>query len=96
MEKDYYHASPIANIEILEPRISNHNVPLVYFSAKRENVLVYLSNAVEKYCEETGFSYNGTGRNGVPMDLIKAGNTGLCCFKKACAGRSSGIHTKRI
>ena len=59
MEKMYYHASPEANIEILEPRISNHGVPLVYFSARRENVLVYLSNAVEKYCKETGFVYTG-------------------------------------
>ena len=55
----YYHASAIKGIEELEPRISNHGVPLIYFSRKRENVLVYLSNAVEKYCRETNFSYNG-------------------------------------
>lgn len=55
----YYHASKTANIKVLEPRISNHNIPLLYFSAKRENVLVYLSNAIEKYCKETGFSHNG-------------------------------------
>ena len=55
----YFHASPIKGIEILEPRISNHGVPLIYFSTKRENVLVYLSNAVEKYCKETGFDYSG-------------------------------------
>ena len=55
----YYHASPIANIEVLEPRTSNHNMPLIYFSTKRENVLVYLSNAIEKHCKETGFSHNG-------------------------------------
>ena len=34
----YYHASPFANIRQLEPRISNHGVPLIYFSKKRENV----------------------------------------------------------
>ena len=45
-----YHASPIADITTLEPRISNHGSPLVYVSQKRENVLVYLSNAVEKFC----------------------------------------------
>ena len=45
----YYHASPTAHIRELEPRISEHGVPLIYFSKKRENVLVYLSNAVEKY-----------------------------------------------
>lgn len=55
----YYHASSIGNIKQLEPRISNHNVPVIYFSKKRENVLVYLSNAVEKYCKETGFEYSG-------------------------------------
>lgn len=55
----YYHASQIADIIVLEPRVSNHNTSLIYFSTKRENVLVYLSNAVEKHCKETGFIYNG-------------------------------------
>ncbi|MBR5497122.1 MAG: hypothetical protein IKV76_03985 [Clostridia bacterium] len=55
----YYHASQVGGIKVLEPRISNHNMPLIYFSLKRENVLVYLSNAVEKYCKETGFSHIG-------------------------------------
>lgn len=55
----YYHASGIAGIKILKPALSNHNKSLIYFSKKRENVLVYLSNAVEKYCKETGFAHNG-------------------------------------
>ncbi len=55
----FFHASQTPDIKILEPRISNHGTPLVYFSSKRENVLVYLSNAVEKYCRETGFAYDG-------------------------------------
>ncbi len=55
----YYHASQVPKIKQLEPRISNHSIPLIYFSKKRENTLVYLSNAVEKYCKETGFEYNG-------------------------------------
>ena len=55
----YYHASPTGGITKLEPRISNHNIPLIYFSEKRENVLVYLSNSVEKFCRETGFPYDG-------------------------------------
>ena len=55
----YYHASPAADIRVLEPRTSNHGVPLVYFSKKRENVLVYLSNAVEKFCRETGYVHSG-------------------------------------
>ena len=55
----FYHASPVGGIKILEPRVSNHDIPLIYLSKKRENVLVYLSNAVEKYCKETGFSHSG-------------------------------------
>ena len=55
----YYHASQAGDIKVLEPRISNHNIPLIYFSEKRENVLVYLSNAIEKYCKESGFVHNG-------------------------------------
>lgn len=54
-----YHASPTPGIRTLEPRISNHGLPRVYFSRKRENTLVYLCNAVEKHCRETGFCYSG-------------------------------------
>ena len=55
----YYHASSTKDIKVLEPRVSNHGIPLIYFSKKRENILVYLSNAIEKYCKETGFEYEG-------------------------------------
>ena len=55
----YYHASPLQGIQTLKPHSSNHDTPMIYFSTKRENVLVYLSNAVEKYCLETGFTHNG-------------------------------------
>ena len=55
----YYHASPAAGIKVLEPRVSNHGVPLIYFSKKRENTLPYLSNAVEKFCRDTGFTHRG-------------------------------------
>ena len=54
-----YHASPIGGLTVLTPHVSNHGRPLVYFSKKRENVLVYLSNAVEKYCRDTGFVHTG-------------------------------------
>lgn len=54
-----YHASRTAGIKTLAPRVSNHGVPLVYLSQKRENVLVYLSNAVEKCCREASFAHNG-------------------------------------
>lgn len=54
-----FHASPIPNLTELLPHVSNHGVPLVYLSEKRENVLVYLSNAVEKCCREEGFEHSG-------------------------------------
>lgn len=55
-----FHASPIQGLTELTPHISNHGKPLIYFSQKRENVLVYLSNAVEKCCRESGFIHNGS------------------------------------
>ena len=51
----FYHASNVADIKTLIPFSSGHGTPLVYFSAKKENTLVYLSNPVEKYCKEIGF-----------------------------------------
>ena len=73
----YYHASPVKGITQLEPRISNHGIPLVYFSKKRENVLVYLSNAIEKYCKETGFSYDGQWQKWGPYGFDKDGRLRL-------------------
>ncbi|MBQ2099506.1 MAG: hypothetical protein II477_00380 [Lachnospiraceae bacterium] len=69
----YYHASRTPGIRQLEPRISNHNMPLIYFSKKRENVLVYLSNAVEKYCKEQGFAYDGPWSKWGPYGFEKDG-----------------------
>ena len=56
----FYHASPKGNLTHLTPHVSEHGESLIYFSTKRENVLVYLSNAVERYARETGFEYDGT------------------------------------
>lgn len=55
----YYHASNVANIKELIPGVSMHGKPFVYLTTKRENALVYLSNAVEKYCKEIGFENSG-------------------------------------
>ena len=41
-----YHASPIGGLTELRTHISNHGIPLLYFSQKRENTFVYLSNAM--------------------------------------------------
>jgi len=48
----FYHASNIKDLKGLKPHVSMHGKSLVYFSDKKENVLVYLSNAVEKYIKE--------------------------------------------
>ncbi len=69
----YYHASQTKGVKVLEPRISNHGVPLIYFSKKRENVLVYLSNAVEKYCKETGFQHSGKWTKWGPYGFTENG-----------------------
>lgn len=69
----YFHASSIEGLKILKPQISEHGVPLVYFSKKRENVLVYLSNAIEKYCKETGFAHDGKWTKWGPYGFNKDG-----------------------
>lgn len=69
----YYHASPIEGIIQLEPRVSDHHIPLVYFSTKRENTLVYLSNAIQRYCRETGFVYDGIWKKWGPYGFTKDG-----------------------
>lgn len=69
----YYHASQTAGLVCLEPRVSNHGIPLVYLSSKRENVLVYLSNAVEKFCRETGFSHSGRWSKWGPYGFTETG-----------------------
>lgn len=69
----FYHASPVKGIAQLEPRVSNHGIPLIYFSRKRENVLVYLSNAIEKYCRETGFACDGPWHKWGPYGFTEEG-----------------------
>lgn len=71
--KMYYHATQVKGIQILEPRISDHEKPLIYFSDRRENVLVYLSNAVEKFCKENNFEHNGTYSKWGPYGFNKDG-----------------------
>ena len=55
----FFHASPVGDIDVLTPHVSNHGRALTYFSTKRENTLVYLSNAVEKFCREQGIYQEG-------------------------------------
>ena len=51
----YFHTLQTENIKNLKPKISNHNIPLIYFSDKRENVLVYLSYTAEKGLQKRTF-----------------------------------------
>ncbi len=69
----YYHASPVSGIAVLKPHISNHNRSLLYFSEKRENVLVYLSNAIEQFCRETGFVHSGPWQKWGPYGFTADG-----------------------
>ena len=69
----FYHASQTPNIMTLEPRVSNDNVPRIYFSDKRENVLVYLSNAVEKTCREDGFVHTGKWQKWASYGFTRGG-----------------------
>ena len=55
----FFHASETAGIKVIKPSISNHEKPLVYLSSKRENTLVYLSNAVKKHCVQIGYKHTG-------------------------------------
>ena len=55
-----YHASPTGGLTVLTPHVSNHGHPLVYFSKKRENVLVYLSNTAAT----PALSTRAGGKNG--------------------------------
>ena len=72
----YYHASSVKGITQLTPQSSNHGIPLVYFSTKRENVLVYLSNSIEKYCMKPAFLMMENAKNGGRMVLVKMGANG--------------------
>ena len=59
----YYHASSVKGITQLTPQSSNHGIPLVYFSTKRENVLVY-------------FLIMENAKNGGRTVLVKMGGNG--------------------
>ena len=48
----YYHASSVKDLKVLKPNVSNHGKSWVYFSVKRENILVYLCNAVERHIKD--------------------------------------------
>lgn len=69
----FFHASQIPNIKVLTPHISNHGKPLIYLSRKRENTLVYLSNAVEKYCKQVKFDYHGIYKKWASYGFTKDG-----------------------
>ena len=93
-----YHASPVAGLTVLRPHISNHGVPMLYFSQKRENTLVYLSNAVEKFCRETGFAYDGPWQKWGPYGFTADGRQRLeeyypGALEETYAGVSGYIYT---
>lgn len=73
----FYHASPVKGIKTLLPFPSDGGKQVLYFSQKRENVLVYLSNAVEKYCRETNFHHRGQWAKWGPYGFERDGRLRL-------------------
>ena len=69
----YYHASKVKGLSVLEPNVSMHEKPLVYLSRKRQNVLIYLSNAIEKFYRESGFVYDGVYQKWGPYGFDEDG-----------------------
>ena len=69
----FYHASPVSGIQTLMPRPSDGGKTLLWFSVKRENVLVYLVNAIERFCRETGYAPNGPIPKWGPYGFTKDG-----------------------
>lgn len=55
----FYHGSRVDHIHTLQPHISNHGKAWVYLTSKRENALVYLSNAVEKFHQDHNIKHDG-------------------------------------
>ena len=68
----FYHASNVEGLKVLKPHISNHGKSWVYFSTKRENILVYLSNSVEKHIKDKYnrplIKYNKWASYGITQD----------------------------
>ena len=71
-----YHASPIGGLTELRPHISNHGIPLLYFSQKRENTFVYLSNAVESTAGKLALHTTVHGKSGDPTALPMMAGSG--------------------
>ena len=56
----FFHASQIKGIQVLEPRISNHNLPLIYFSGQeRKCIGISLAMQSKKRVKREKFSVYG-------------------------------------
>lgn len=67
----FYHASSVKGITLIEQRTSNHSIPLIYFSEKRENVLVYLATPLKNSAKKQAFHIRGGGTNGQATALVR-------------------------
>ncbi|MBS7262638.1 MAG: hypothetical protein KIG36_03405 [Eubacteriales bacterium] len=50
-----FHGSLTGGLNRLEPKTEEESGRTLWFSEKRENVLVYLADPIGRYCRETGF-----------------------------------------
>jgi len=92
----YYHASRIKGLKSLKPSISNHGKSLVYFSSKKENTLVYLSNAIEVVCRQKGLildKYQKWASYGFKDGLLKLDEYYLDATKETYQNVSGYIYT---
>ena len=65
----FFHASQIKGIQVLEPRISNHNLPLIYFRAREKMYWYILAMQSKKRVKRKIFSIQESGTSGDLMDL---------------------------
>ena len=69
----YYYASRTPDLKILSLGMAGCTTPALYLSSRRENVLADLSNAIEKYCLETGYAYSADWSTWKPQGFDKDG-----------------------
>lgn len=77
----YYHASKIGDLAVLKPFVSNHKKKYIYFSDKRENVLIYCSNPIEKYCKENKIDFGEKYTWLAPYGFDR---NGTFCYEEYC------------
>lgn len=77
----YCPVSKIGNLPILKLFVSPHIKKYIYFSDKRENVLIYFSNPIEKYCKENKINFSEKYTWFEPYGFDR---NGTFCYEEYC------------